>query len=190
MAGDAAGALRLGRQAMEAAWRRQDADGAMMELIFLAGWHLELEDAAAVLALALEVRQGGAATGHVASVASHLAEAAVLVGAPDAGELVAEAASRTEQDQFFLLRTQVLRAEGLWRSREGDRQGSLAALRGSAEVARQQDALPQLGRTLLALARVARAAGDEALASAADEERAAIVAQIGPEARALPWAHT
>ena len=190
MAGDAAGALRLGCQAMEAARRRQDADGAMLVLIWLVGWHLELEDAAAVLALAPEAQQGATATGHVASVASHLAEAAALAGAPDAGELVAEAAARMEHDQFFLLQPQVLRAEGLWRARAGDLQGSLAALRGSAEAARQQDALPQLGCTLLALARVARAAGDDALASAADEERAAIAAQIGPEARALPWGHT
>jgi hypothetical protein len=45
-----------------------------------------------------------------------------------------------------------------------------------------------LGRTLAALAEVARAAGNEALAVEADAERATVVARIGPGVRGLAWA--
>ena len=46
----------------------------------------------------------------------------------------------------------------------------------------------QVARTLLVLSDVARAAGEAAMARAANAERRAIVEGIGPETQGLVWA--
>ena len=83
---------------------------------------------------------------------------------------------------------QLLRARGLLLSRQGDLPGALTALHESAGVAREQQALLQLGATLAALSEVARTADDQITAREADIERRAIVERIGPEVRILSWA--
>jgi DNA-binding NarL/FixJ family response regulator len=61
-------------------------------------------------------------------------------------------------------------------------------LRASADIARSQSTVIQLGRTLHALVTVARQRGDAALADQAETELADLVARIGPEVVALSWA--
>jgi hypothetical protein len=101
---------------------------------------------------------------------------------------VAEAAAAMEREQLYLVRPWVLRAEGLLQQSRGDTEGALAALQQGADLAREQGALPEWGRTLAALAHVARVVGAEAAADQADRARAAIIDQIGPEVRGLIWA--
>ncbi len=124
----------------------------------------------------------------MAQACGALGEAAA--GASDAEDTLAEATALMERSEAYLARPQLLRARGLLRAREGRAHEAVAALRESAEAARAQGALPQLGRTLAALRAVAVAAGDTALTAEAETECADIVSRIGPEARALAWAAT
>ena len=66
--------------------------------------------------------------------------------------------------------------------------GAIELLEASAAVARSQHALVELGRTLAVLADATCQHGDEVITAQADEERSAVVEQIGPEVRGLPWA--
>ena len=83
---------------------------------------------------------------------------------------------------------QLLRALGLHYRAAGDLENALDRLLASADAARSQHAIVQLGRTLAVLSDVARARRDSGAASAADAERARIVAHIGPAVRGLNWA--
>jgi DNA-binding NarL/FixJ family response regulator len=111
----------------------------------------------------------------------------VRLAAPDAENVLAEAQSLIDQHDLRVARPQQLRAQGLMLARQGDRRGALQAFCASADLARAQHALPELGRTLADLAHVARG-GDHAVATQADTERAEIVNRIGPEVRGLAWA--
>jgi DNA-binding NarL/FixJ family response regulator len=82
---------------------------------------------------------------------------------------------------------QLLRALGLHSRAAGDLANARERLQASAESARSQHAVVQLGRTLAVLGEVARALGDSGVASAADAERAQVVARIGPAVRGLNW---
>jgi hypothetical protein len=189
MAGDTNGAISLARQALEDARRRQHTEMEAVALQWLADWQLDLgaeeealASARAALALALAW-----AVGTAAALAA-LAEAAVRTGAADAPALLAEATAAMERDQQYRHQPRLSRTRGLLLDRQGDAAGALVALGQSAAAARAQEALPELGRTLAALAEVARAAGNEALAVEADAERATVVARIGPGVRGLAWA--
>ena len=81
-----------------------------------------------------------------------------------------------------LLRARGRAADAPWRPQERQDQ----TLGGSATVARSQQAIIELGRTLAVLADAARKDGDQALAAQADAERAAIVERIGSDARGCP----
>jgi DNA-binding NarL/FixJ family response regulator len=72
--------------------------------------------------------------------------------------------------------------------RRGEFDRALEALQASAEVARSQRAVNQLGRTLATTARVARLARNLPLAASADAELAAVIRRIGPEVHGLAWA--
>jgi len=188
MAGDTASALDEARQTLLLARRRQDTERTVTILFILANWHLELGSTDEGLAIAREATAAATHVGRVAEGAARLAEAAVRATAPDAAAQVAEAAAAMEREQLYLVHPWVLRAEGLLRQSRGDTEGALAALQQSADLAREQGALPEWGRTLAALAHVARVAGASATADQADQARAAIIDQIGPEVRGLVWA--
>jgi hypothetical protein len=156
-------------------------------LQWLADWQLDLGEEEAALAGARAALALAWAVGAAAASAA-LAEAAVRTGAADAPTLLAEAFTVMERDQQYRHQPRLLRARGLLLDRQGDASGALAAMAQSAAAARAQEALPELGRTLAALAEQARAAGNEALAAEAEAERAAIVERIGPEVCGLAWA--
>jgi hypothetical protein len=117
-----------------------------------------------------------------------LVEALVLSGAAEAQDVLIEAETLLARQEHHVARPQLLRARGLLLRGLGQMDAALAALQASAEVAREQGAVVQLGRTLAVLAETARLGGAPALAAAAAAERAAVVARLGPEARGLPWA--
>ena len=84
---------------------------------------------------------------------------------------------------------QLYRARGLLLERRGNRRAALEALIGSARLAREQAALPQLARTLVEVARLADGAGHSQQAAVARAEHASTLARIGPaEVQTLPWA--
>jgi tetratricopeptide (TPR) repeat protein len=118
-----------------------------------------------------------------------LCEALARLCATDAWLALAEAESMIARLEQFFATPCLLRARGLLLAHQNDLGKAIAALMESAAVAREQESLVQAGRTLAALAVVARSAGDLTLATDAAAERLAVVEQIGPEARGLPWAH-
>jgi DNA-binding NarL/FixJ family response regulator len=120
--------------------------------------------------------------------AGPLAEAVVRHRVPDAEAVLKDAEDLVRSSEQFMALPQVLRARGLFLLRNGDIAGALDAFRESADIARAQHARVQLARTLFELADVARRYRVERQAAAADQERIAIVRQIGPEVRALTWA--
>lgn len=181
-------ALQLGQLGLDDARRRQDAEAEVDCLVLLGQWNLELGRPEDALAAAYGARELARATGRSAMLGATLAEAAVRCGTPDAAALVSEAAETTNREQQLLSRPQVLRAQGLLLASQSDPAAAVAALRQSAEVARQMGALPDLGKSLAALSQVAHAAGDEQTAEAADRERETVMEQIGPEVRGLAWA--
>jgi tetratricopeptide (TPR) repeat protein len=190
MEGDFAGALRQEQDDL-ADLRSQGRVYRLMEsLPILADGHLQLgqvpeADAAAREAWAIMQGRG---YWDMAFAGAVLAEAAVRAGAPDAEAILVEAEGLVERFTQQRERPQLLRARGLLVARKGDLGGAVAVLQAGAETARAQGALVELGRTLAALAEMARAAGDAALAAEADAERAEVVARIGPEVRGLAWA--
>jgi hypothetical protein len=188
MAGDTAGALNEARQALLTVRRRQDTERIVTTLFLLAGWHLELGGTEEGLAIAREATAAAEHVGRVAEGAARLAEAMVQADAPDSAAQVAAAAAAMEREQLYLVRPWILRAEGLLRLGQGEFEGALSALQQSAEIAREQGALLEWGRTLAALAQVARVAGARAIAVQADRARLTIIQQIGPEVRDLVWA--
>jgi DNA-binding CsgD family transcriptional regulator len=116
-----------------------------------------------------------------------LAEVAVLLGAPDAEEVLSDAEQLIDETQKQVARPQLMRARGLLLMRCGDIRAAVGMLEASAAMARSQQARIQLGRTLAVLAEAAHLHGDGALARRSDLERASIVEQIGPEVRGLAW---
>jgi hypothetical protein len=116
-----------------------------------------------------------------------LAEVLVRGRTQDAAEVVAKAEAGMAASSQESLRPQLLRTRGLLLRQQGDLTGALSALQASAESARAQGVVLQLGRTLADLADTARSAENLPLAAAADAERAAIIERIGPEIRRLGW---
>jgi DNA-binding CsgD family transcriptional regulator/tetratricopeptide (TPR) repeat protein len=117
-----------------------------------------------------------------------LAEAVVRLGAPDAWAVLIDTEDRVRSSEQYMALPQVLRARGLLLQRNGDMAGAIDAFQQSTDIARAQHARVQLGRTLFVLADVARRYGAEGRATAADQERMAIITQIGPEVCELAWA--
>jgi DNA-binding NarL/FixJ family response regulator len=120
--------------------------------------------------------------------AGQLAEAVARHSAPDTQAVLKDTEDLVRSSEQYMALPQVLRARGLFLRRNGDMAGALAAFQQSADIARAQHARVQLARTLFVLADVARRYGAERQAALADQERIAIVTQIGPEVRGLPWA--
>jgi DNA-binding CsgD family transcriptional regulator len=171
---------------------RGDILGLSLALVMTAEWALELdrpgEADAPVREAADLLRMGGRWQPWLGFVFGPLAETAVRQGAPDEQDVLREAEQQVDASQQFLARPQLLRARGLLYQRRGELDGALEALRSSADIARAQHALVQLGRTLAVLATVARQHGDLAQAAHADAELAAVVEKIGPEVLGLSWA--
>jgi hypothetical protein len=171
---------------------RRDMQGLSLGLATLADWMLELdrpEEADAPAQDAAELlRQGGSWQPWPEFAFGPLAETVVRLGTPDAEDVLAEAEQQVESSEQYLGRPQLLRARGLLCERKGKLNRALEALHASAEVARSQRAVIQLGRTLPILAKVARVRRDAALAAKAGAELAALVARVGPEVRGLVWA--
>ncbi len=119
---------------------------------------------------------------------STLAEVTVRANAADIAEILREATTIVHLYLVEVARPQLLRAQGLFLQQQGELERALATLQASAETARLQGALPQLGRTLAVLAEAARSADNAGLAQEADGERAALIARIGVEACGLAWA--
>lgn len=191
MEGDPTRAVQIVAEALDDGRGRGDVQQVCNLLAILADWRLERGEAAAALTSAREalaLLRAHAVGDVTVDVCGPLADAAAVAGAPDAAAVLAEATALMERSEAYLARPQLLRADGLLRAREGHTHDAVAALRESADAARAQGALPQLGRTLAALRDVARTAGDMVLAAEAEAERAGVVARIGPEARALAWA--
>jgi len=191
MEGDPAHAVRMVEEALDDGRGRGDVQRTCDLLAILADWRLERGEAAAALAPAREafaLLDAHALASITVLVRGPLAEASAATGAPDAAAVLAEAMALMERHEAYLARPQLLRADGLLRARAGRTHDAVATLRESAEVARAQGALPQLGRTLAALRDIAAAIGDTALAAEAEAERARAVARIGLEAHALAWA--
>lgn len=184
--GDHARALEPWRALLSDARRRKAMEVQANVLSDLARCRLDLgqiDEALGTLDTVVAAGDGSFAVG----VLVLRAEAAVLAGNPDAPAQVEEATATGERYNNYFDRSTVLRARGLLQHQQGASAAALTTLQQSAEVARRQCLLPALGRTLFYLAEVARTSGDEVLADAADAERAAIIAQIGPEVRGLVW---
>jgi tetratricopeptide (TPR) repeat protein/DNA-binding CsgD family transcriptional regulator len=171
--------------------RRGDMQGLSLALVTYADWMLELgrpalADSPAREAIAL-LRAGGTWLPYPGLAFGPLVEAAVSVGSSDADELLAEGERQVNASEQYLASPQLWRARGLQCERRGEFDEALVALQASAELARSQRALIQLGRTLATLAKLARLRGDKVLAANAHKELAMIMEGIGPEVRGLPW---
>jgi DNA-binding CsgD family transcriptional regulator/tetratricopeptide (TPR) repeat protein len=171
---------------------RGDMLGLSIALVMTADWVLQLDRPADAEAPAREasdlLRVGGRWQPWLGFVFGPLAETVVRLAAPDEEVILCEAEQQIDVSEQYLARPQLLRARGLLHQRRGELDGALEALRGSAEIARSQHALIQLGRTLEVLARVARKHGDATCAAQAGAELAAVVQKIGPEVAGLSWA--
>jgi len=117
-----------------------------------------------------------------------LAEAAVRVGSPDAEVTLNEADAAALEYELYAIQAQLQRARGMLMWQRGDLHAAVSVLQSSANTARSQESVLELGRTLAVLAEVARAGGEARLAASADNERASIVERTGPEVRGLVWA--
>jgi DNA-binding NarL/FixJ family response regulator len=171
---------------------RGDILGLSLALVMTADWALQLDRPAEADAPVREaadlLRVGGRWQPWVGFVFGPLAETVVRQGASDEQDILREAEQQVDASQQYLARSQLLRARGLLYQRRGELDSALDALRNSADVARAQHALVQLGRTLAVLAKVARQHGDLPQAAHADAELAAVVEKIGPEVLGLSWA--
>jgi hypothetical protein len=171
---------------------RGDILGLSLALVMTADWALQLDRPAEADAPVREaadlLRVGGRWQPWVGFVFGPLAETVVRQGASDEQDILCDAEQQVEASEQYLARPQLLRARGLLYQRRGELDSALDALRNSADVARAQHALVQLGRTLAVLAKVARQHGDLPQAAHADAELAAVVEKIGPEVLGLSWA--
>jgi tetratricopeptide (TPR) repeat protein len=133
------------------------------------------------------VRLGTGRWGMLGNVLGQLAEVVARLGTPDAVDVIDDAEQQVRFSEQYLALPQLLRARALLLQRGGDSGGALDMVQRSASVARSQRARVQLGRSLFAMADLARAMSDTRLAEAAHEERCQIVAEIGPEVTGLDW---
>jgi len=117
-----------------------------------------------------------------------LSEAAVLTHRADSSKIIAEAKQHLDASEHHLARPQVLRAEGLWTLERGKVDAAQTTLQASADLARSQHVLPQLGRSLAVLKDLLRRRDDAARAEAINGELAEIVQRIGPAVVGLAWA--
>lgn len=172
--------------------RKADMQGLAIGLVTLADWLLQLERYGEAEVPAREavdmLRVGGSWHPWPGLAFGPLAEAVVRLDTPDNETILAEAEQQVKASEQDLAWPQLLRARALNCQRLGDVDAALKALHASAEVARAQHAVTQLGPTLSTLGKVARQCGDMRLAAAAQAEIATIVAGIGPEVLALTWA--
>jgi DNA-binding CsgD family transcriptional regulator len=168
--------------------------GLSIALVMTADWVLQLDrpaEAEAPVREAAELlRVGGGWQPWLGVVYGPLAETVTRLGTPDDEDILCEAEQQVDASEQYLARPQLLRARGLLYQRRGELDGALEALLGSAEVARSQHALVQLGRTLALLASVARQHGDATRAAHTGAELAAVVEKIGPEVLGLSWARS
>jgi transcriptional regulator with XRE-family HTH domain/tetratricopeptide (TPR) repeat protein len=104
----------------------------------------------------------------------------------DAATLAAAERAMTETGAELMC-SGVLRAQGLLAWQSGDPERTVEALEASAAAARAHGELLELGCSLAILTTAAQERGETWLARAADAERMAIVAQIGPEPCRLGW---
>jgi len=116
------------------------------------------------------------------------AEATARLKTEDAAAILTEADAVSATYQLRSMQPQLRRARGILFWHRGDLDAAISVLQSSANTARSQHAVLELGRTLAVLADVARARDDAGLAANADKERASIVQGIGPEVRGLVWA--
>jgi DNA-binding CsgD family transcriptional regulator len=184
-------ALRAAETALWTARSRRDVQAEVRCLTTLADWNLQLERGAAALARAREAVElvlNRGYLGWAAAAYGPFAEGAVRERVEDAHAILAEAeACVRDHEQYYAL-PQLLRARGLLLERRGNRRAALDALAESAHVAREQQALPQLARTLFDLIRVAERAGRSELVAASQAEHAATLVHIGTEPGGLYWA--
>jgi tetratricopeptide (TPR) repeat protein len=117
-----------------------------------------------------------------------LTEAVVRLGSEESEAILNQAESIAANHQVHGMDAQLHRARGILLQQRGNLHGAISILQTSATLARSQHAVLELGRTLAVLEDVARARGDAALAASANNERVAIIGQIGPEVRELVWA--
>jgi DNA-binding NarL/FixJ family response regulator len=174
-----------------AQWRdRKNFLASVGGLSTLADWGLQVDRLAEALAAGSEGLELVLARNwhSTAEVGAPLAEALVLSGADDAEQRIAELEQLAAKYQKHVGDPQFLRARGILQQRRGELAPAAETLQRSAELARAQGAVIQLGRTLAVQADVAAAAGDERLASEALEELSQIVRGIGPEVGRLNWA--
>jgi DNA-binding CsgD family transcriptional regulator len=169
--------------------RRHDVQAVAYGLVLLADCALQLDrpsEAEAPAREAAEVTRSSWRS--MAGFVAPLAETLVCLHAPDAEAVLVDAERLIEETDKPVARPQLLRARGRLLMHRGDFTGAIEALGESAAVARSQQAIIELGRTLAVLADAARTHGDATLAAQADAERAAVVDRIGPEVRGLGWA--
>ena len=192
MEGSPEEAIDYQRRTLAAARQRGDLQGVAIGRVFMADWLLELSRPAEAEHSARDavdmLRIGGTWQPWPGWGYPPLAEALALLGALDAEAILAEAEQQVEASQQYIGWPQLLRARGLIWERGAELDRAAGALQASADVARSQHAVIQLGRTLAVLVRVARRGADAALAARAEAELADIVEGIGPEVRRLPWA--
>jgi tetratricopeptide (TPR) repeat protein/DNA-binding CsgD family transcriptional regulator len=185
-------ALRLVRAHIADARHRADVQGVALNLVLLADFSLQLDRATEAEAPAREaaefLRVGGQWQPWPGIFCGVLAETVVQVASPDMDDMLAEMEEMVATTEQFAARPQLLRARGLLLERRGRLYEAVEALTESAEVARDQHAGIQLGRTLDALIRIARQRGDVSVATEAQAELDELVHRIGPEVSVLAWA--
>jgi DNA-binding CsgD family transcriptional regulator/tetratricopeptide (TPR) repeat protein len=168
--------------------RRDDVQSLLNNLVWLADLSLELgrvHEAEAPAREAFQLLKTGIFTVWPGLTVAPLAEVAARLRTPDADVVLAEAEQFVAESEQFIARPQLLRARGLLLLDHGKIGAAREALLASAELARQQHALLQLGRTLADLGDVF---DDARFGVAANEERAGLIDRIGLETRGLSWA--
>jgi DNA-binding NarL/FixJ family response regulator len=186
--GDHAQAIRLMPAYVEDTRRRNDAQNVQSALVQLADFALQLGDLSLAEAAAREALELPVVELHYVQRARvTLAEALVGLSAADVDAVLVAANERMHDPGMRYEQPQLLRADGLRLRAAGDLATARDRLLSSAEAARSQHAVVQLGRSLAVLADTARALGDQASATAADAERTRIVQRIGPAVRGLNW---
>jgi DNA-binding NarL/FixJ family response regulator len=186
--GDHEYALQLLPGYVEDTRRRNDAQNVQAALLLQADFALQLGDLSTAETAAREALGLPVVEPHyVQNARVVLAEAAACAFAPDAEAVLTAARERIDDPGMRCEQAQLFRASGLYHRAAGDLAKAHDQLLASAEVARAQHAVVQLGRTLAPLAETARARADLTSAAAADAERRRIVERIGPAARGLNW---
>ena len=189
--GDHAEAILAGERGVADMRRRGLVKYLLAALAFVADAYLQLgrtEEAAQFAHDAVQLMREHGLWGLTGRTRGPLAEVVALLGTPDTETILIEAETGVAHYEQFLARPQLLRARSVLLARQGRREEALAALRHSAEVARDQGARVELARTLSTLASVARETGDTTAMREADIARRAIVMAIGPATAGLNWA--